>query len=154
MAVMFFAGLGFAKSDPELWKLKLTDEGGIETFERHGTGIWAFQQGVVFLTPDRLLIYQVRRTLTPSPQAKRDVTGGSGNYFIIARLFDAHTGHELKRLSIPTSAEYSAIIPTHDGKFLVRAGNFFGLYSSDFGLLHDRELPPGTKAQLITGRSA
>ena len=143
MAGWLFAGAAWAQPAHELWSLKLTGEGGIQSFARGGPLIWIQQQGVVFLSPERLLIYQVNRLAEPAPLAKRGASGGAGNFHLIARIMDAHTGREINRMGFVTSADYSAVLPTHDGRFIVRAGKIMGLYSADLTLLAARNLPPG-----------
>lgn len=147
-AVILLSYSSSAKSAHELWKTQFTGEGGIQSFDRSGMGLWLFQQGVFFISPDRLVVYQVNRSREPAPLAKRTASGGSGNYHLLARIFAAHTGKEIKRMEFITSSGYSAILPTHDGKFLVRAGDILGLYSADFELLAAKNLPMGTAASL------
>ena len=131
---------GNGQSSHEIWKAKLDGEGGIMNFDRSIRTIWAHQEGVAFLTPERLLVYQVNRTLNPAPLAKQSSTGGGGNFVLLIRIFDAPSGREIKRLRASTSADFSAVLPTHDGKFIVRAGNLLDLYSPDFVLLAERQL--------------
>ncbi|HZU30421.1 MAG TPA: hypothetical protein VFB79_04860 [Candidatus Angelobacter sp.] len=132
-----------AKEAHELWTMPLSYEGSIQRFDRQIKSIWMGQEGVVFISPERLAIYQVNRVAKPAPLAKRDASGGSGNYFLVVKILDAHSGQPIKEMQFPTSADYSSVVPTHDGKFLVRAGNALGLFSSDFKLLGSRELPTG-----------
>src|SRR5437660_1601101 len=100
-----------AQAGHELWSLKLTGEGGIQSFDRGGRGFWIKQQGVVFLSPERVLIYQVNRLKEPAPLSKRAASGGAGNFHLVVRVFDAHTGAGIKRLSFITSPEFSSILP-------------------------------------------
>jgi hypothetical protein len=106
------------------------------------------QEGVAFISPERLVIYQVNQIAKLVPLAKRDDSGGSGNYFLVVRVLDAHSGQRIKEMQFPTSVGYSSILPTHDGKFLVRARQCAGTFSPDFEVLASRELPTGNAAAL------
>lgn len=146
--VLLFAEAGSARFAHELWKFKLTGEGGIQRFDRPRDLLWLAQQGIVFLSPERLLIYQVNRRREPAPLAARTASGGGGNFILIARVFDVKTGVEIKRLLFVTAAGFSSIAPTHDGKFIVRAGDLLALYDADFRLLVARKMLQGTDAAL------
>jgi hypothetical protein len=143
IAALLLSAAAQAQSGHQLWSMKLTGEGGIQTFERGGRAIWLRQQGVVFVSPERLVIYQVNRRQEVAPLAKRGPSGGSGNYILLARVLDARSGREIQRFRLVTSAESSSILPTHDGKFIVRAGKMLALYSENFEVLKARELPEG-----------
>jgi hypothetical protein len=143
----FFGGNG-AKSPQELWEIHLADESDIQGFERPQNRTWLQQQGVVFFSPARLAIYQVNRRRKPAPLSRRSASGGSGNFVLLARILEANTGREIKRLQFVTTADFSNMLPTHDGKFIVRAGNIVGLFSADFDLLLSRELPVEKHAQM------
>lgn len=148
MAVLLVGSPSKARLPHEIWSLKLTGEGGILTFERPRDRIWTRQQGVVFLTPERLAIYQVNRTLKLAPLRERSASGGGGNFFLLVRIFDTHTGQEIKRMQLLTTAEYSSVVPTHDGRFIVRTGNLFSLFSRNFDLLLSRDLPLAKEAEI------
>ncbi|HEY6249419.1 MAG TPA: hypothetical protein VI685_05635 [Candidatus Angelobacter sp.] len=150
MAVMLwlFANPSSTRPAHELWKFKLTGEGGIHRFDRPQGLIWLAQQGVVFLSSDRLLIYQVNRRRDPAPLAPRSVSGGGGNFALLARVFDVKTGVEIRHVQFLTSADYSSIVPTHDGKFIVRAGAMLALYDPDFHPLVARKLPLASQAPI------
>ena len=48
-------------------------------------------------------------------------------------MFNAKDGSEIKSLDLPTNADFSKIMPTHDGRFIVRTGDIsFTLYSANF----------------------
>ena len=143
VAAFLLLGSARAQTAHQLWSMKLTGEGGIQTFDRGGRAIWLRQQGVAFLSPERLVIYQVNRRLEVAPLAKRGPSGGSGNYILLARVLDPRTGREIKRFRLVTSAESSSILPTHDGKFVIRAGKLLALYSADFEMLAAREMHEG-----------
>jgi hypothetical protein len=125
----------------ELWKMNPTGENGIESFNRAGTGIWVSQQGLIFISSDRLVIYQVNRNAKHTGLAQRDASGGSGNFLLLARVLDARTGREISRMQFQTASDYSSILPTQKGKFIVRTGSLLSLFSPDFKPLLSRELP-------------
>jgi hypothetical protein len=148
VAVLLAGSASRAKLPHEIWNIKLTGEGGVLTFERPRDRIWTRQQGVLFLTPERLAIYQVNRTLRLAPLRGRSSSGGGGNFFLLVRIFDTHTGQEIRRMQLLTTAEYSSIAATHDGRFMVRTGNLVSLFSRNFDLLLSRELPLMKEAEI------
>ncbi|HWX56047.1 MAG TPA: hypothetical protein VN176_15770 [Verrucomicrobiae bacterium] len=115
MALLFvslWSGSGVGQSH-ELWNLKLTGEGDIQSFERSGNALWATQQGVVFLTPERVLVYQVNETARPAPLGKRRPSGGGGNFLLTARILDASNyqhapGNGLDRRTVRTTTSRPA----------------------------------------------
>lgn len=117
------------------------EKDGLQSFSRTGIGVWVTQQGLTFLSPERVLVYQVNRRGKPPSLSERTLSGGGGSFFLIVKVFDARTGREVRRMEVPTSSDYSIVLPMRDGRFLIRAGNFLGLYSQDFALLASRELP-------------
>jgi len=136
-----FALAGTTTPPRELWEIKLTGEGGIQRFNRSGNGIWITQEGLVFISADRVLIYQVNRTPKRTVLAQRDPSGGTGSFLLEARIFDARTGKEIKRMQFLTASDYSSILPAHDGNFIVRTGSLLTLFSPNFDVLSSRELP-------------
>jgi len=148
IAILPFLGATGAKAPQAVWEAHLTGEGGIFGFERPQIRTWMQEQGVVFLSPTRLAIYQVNRKLAVAPLSRRKASGGGGNFFLLARVLDAATGHEIKHLEFVTTADFSSILPTHDGKFIVRAGDIMELFSADFEPLLPWSLPPEKHAQL------
>lgn len=148
VTALLFVQSGNARFAHELWKFKLTGEGGIQRFDRPRDLLWLAQQGIVFLSPERLLIYQVNRRRDPAPLAPRSVSGGGGNFIVNVSVFDVKTGIEIKRVHFLTTADFSSVTPTHDGKFIVRAGTMLALYDADFHPLVARTLPLKNQAAL------
>ncbi|HLY99514.1 MAG TPA: hypothetical protein VKT33_10685 [Candidatus Angelobacter sp.] len=134
-----------AQTVRERWSIRLTGEGGIQSFERASLGIWSAQQGVVFLTPERLLIYQVNE-LAKVRLGARGASGGGGNFVLAVRILDVRDGHEMDRNFFVTSAGSSSIVPTHDGKFLMRTGDILSLCSANLKPKISRPLPMGREA--------
>ena len=73
--------------------------------------------------------------------APRDASGGSGNFILEIKILNAADGSEIKSLQLPTNAEFSKVIATRDGKFIVRTGDILYLYSADFTRLASHALP-------------
>jgi hypothetical protein len=73
--------------------------------------------------------------------ATRDASGGGGNFTMTATILDIHDGREIKQLRFPTNPEFSKVMATRDGKFIVRTGDVLYLYSADFERLASRNLP-------------
>lgn len=141
LAMFVFLCLGISSRSQESWSSRLTGEGDIQSFVRPSSRLWLQQQGLVFLSPQRLAVYQVNRTLKPAPLSARTASGGAGNFVLVLKVFDTVNGHKIKQMRFVTTADYSAILPTHDGNFIVRAGNIIGLFSPDFSLRQSRTLP-------------
>src|SRR6185503_11350702 len=85
--------------------------------------------------------YQVNRSRGATRLASRDASGGSGNFILQVKVLNAKDGSEVKSFDLPTNADFSKIIPTHDGKFILRTGDVLYLYSANFERLAERSLP-------------
>jgi hypothetical protein len=96
---------------------------------------------VIFISPERVLVYQVNRSRGATRLASRDASGGSGNFILQIKVLDAKDGSEVKSFDLPTNADFSKVMPTHDGKFIVRTGDILYLYSANFERLAERSLP-------------
>lgn len=121
---------------------------GLQSFDREVAALWMSQQGVVFLTPDKILIYQVNRTQQQAKLAPRGDTGGAGNFFLNIRVLNAQDGRLIKSLDLPTNGMLSRVMATQGGGFLVRAGTAIHLYSPDFVQRASRELELEKKASI------
>jgi len=133
--------LGQTHGAQQRWATNLREAHGFQTFERPRTQLWYTQQGVAFITPDRLAVYQVNEKLAPAPLAGRDVSGGAGNFFLYVKILDAHDGHEIKSMRLPTSGSFSQIVSGQSGNFFVRTGDVLYLVSPDFKVLASKPLP-------------
>ncbi len=122
------------------WTVDLPQQSGLRPFVTQLDLLWTKQQGVVFLTPDIVAVFQVNEVQKPARLSKRTASGGAGNFYLEVRVFDARDGHALKSLRLITSANFSKVVPTHDGKFIMRLGDIVYLMSSDFSPLASREL--------------
>jgi hypothetical protein len=123
------------------WTLNVQEKLGLRSFESQLNLTWSKQQDVVFLTPERVLLYQVNQFREPARLAGRDSSGGAGNFSLEIRVLDVRNGHVVKTLRLPTSAGFSKIIPTHDGKMIIRTGDSLFLCTDDFQPLASRTLP-------------
>jgi hypothetical protein len=122
------------------WQTKLTSA-GLSSFERGPGSLWTIQQGILFLTPERILLYQVNRTAEQAKLAPRGSSGGAGNFFLNIRVFNVQDGRMVRSLDLPTTAGISTVLRTHDGAFLVRLGEALYRYSPDFQQTASKALP-------------
>lgn len=129
------------------WKINITQKYGLQAFDRTINFSWTLHQGVIFISPERVLVYQVNRLRTPVKLSGRDASGGSGNFTLQIKVLDAKDGSEVKSFDLPTNAGFSKIMPTHDGKFIVRTGDILYLYSPNFERLASRLLPLKRQSQ-------
>lgn len=130
-----------AQSAQPKWKVDLLERFGFQAFDRTINFRWTLHQGLLFISPERLLVYQVNRSRGAAKLAARDASGGSGNFILEIKILNAQDGSELKSLQLPTNAEFSKVLATRDGKFIVRTGDILYLYSADFTRLASHPLP-------------
>ncbi len=129
------------KKEAPLWSVDLQKRFRLDTFGRIISARWTGEQGVLFLSPDKVLVYQVNRLRESRKLAPRSKSGGAGNFALQIRLMDAHDGHDLKQLDLTTDAAQSSVAALNDERFLVRTGDQMFLYSADFQRLAQRDLP-------------
>lgn len=122
-----------------LWSVDLAAKYGLRAFglpkheRNHLPSYWKLQQGIVFVTPHVLAVYQVLENSDLNHLQRKDVSGGSGRYVLQVSVMDATDGQGLKTLQLVTSGSGSSnIYPTHDGKLLVRTGEIIRVYSPAF----------------------
>jgi hypothetical protein len=130
-----------AKAPEPKWKIDLLQRYEFQAFDRTINYRWMLHQGVLFLSPERVLVYQVNRSRGPVKLAARDASGGSGNFLLEIKVVNARDGSDVKSLALPTSAEFSNVHATRDGRFIVCTGEILYLYSADFVRLASRALP-------------
>ena len=123
------------------WKIDLLERYGFQAFDRTINFRWTLHQGVIFISPERVLVYQVNRLRGAARLGARDASGGSGNFILEIRILNAMDGSEIKSLQFPTNAESSKVLATRDGNFIVRTGDILYLYSADFTRLDSHPLP-------------
>src|SRR5215831_17272149 len=83
------------------WEVKLA-AAGLESFARGPGALWTVQQGVVFLTAEKILLYQINRTAEQARLAPRGSSGGAGNFFLNIRVFNAQDGKVIRSMDLPT----------------------------------------------------
>jgi hypothetical protein len=136
-----------AQTPEPAWKINITEKYGLQAFDRTINFRWTLHQGVIFISPERVLVYQVNRSRAPVRLSGRDPSGGSGNFILQIKVLDAKDGSEVRSFDLPTNADFSKIMPTHDGKFIVRTGDILYLYSANFERLASRSLPLKRESQ-------
>jgi hypothetical protein len=136
-----------AQSAQPKWRIDLTQHYGFQAFDRTINFRWTLHQGMLFISPERVLVYQVNRSREKTKLAPRDASGGSGNFILEIKILNAADGTEIKSLQLPTNAEFSKVLATHDGKFIVRTGDIIYLYSADFTRLASHSMPLKRQAQ-------
>ena len=136
-----------AQSAQPKWRVDLRERYGFQAFDRTINFYWTLHQDVLFISPDRVLVYQVNRLRGTTKLAPRDASGGSGNFILEIKILNAADGTEIKSLQLPTNAEFSKVIATRDGKFIVRTGDILYLYSADFARLASHAMPLKRQAQ-------
>jgi len=140
-ALGLYSAGALAEGPQPRWKVDLLQRYEFQAFDRTISYRWALYQDVLFLSPDRIIVYQVNRSRAPVRLAGRDATGGAGNFVLDVRVLDATTGRDIKSLQLPTNAESSSVLATREGRFIVRTGEVLYLYSADFERIASRPLP-------------
>ncbi|HEV3036235.1 MAG TPA: hypothetical protein VHA33_00350 [Candidatus Angelobacter sp.] len=128
------------------WSVNLHDSYGFQSFERANNATWLRQQGLVFVTPGWLAVYQVNQRLSPLPLGQRGPNGGAGNFFLDLKILDAHDGHILKSMRFPTSGAFSEVLAARNGNLIVRTGDILYLITPDSKIIASRPLPLERKA--------
>lgn len=139
LLILICAPLEGASNLPR-WKISLEKNQGLESFDREITSLWMNQQGVVFLTPDLVVAYQVNRSWE-AKLGPRDLSGGAGNFVLNIKVLSVQDGHLIRSLDLRTNGAFSSVMATRRGGFLARTGNALYLYSADFQPVAWRELP-------------
>jgi hypothetical protein len=102
---------------------------------------WRSQQGIVFVSPGTVGIYQVEENDQLPPLKSRDSSGGGGRYVLKIVFLDADNGSEIRIINLATNSGVSHVYATHDGYFLVRTGEILRLYSPAFEAVASMPLP-------------
>ena len=133
---------GASASDrQQRWETELVDKYGYESFDRDTSARWARQQDVRFITPDEVAVYQVRQNEQNNVTQETKPAGLDAGFYVQVKIFSVRDGHEIKTLRLPTSEQFTKLVPTHDGKFLLRTGDVVTLYSANFEPIGSRLLP-------------
>lgn len=100
------------------------------------------QQGVEFISPEVLAVYQVSEVEEPQALGQKDPSGGSGRYLLHVSILDVTQKTELKSLQFVTSGWLpSRVFPTHDRRFLIRTGQIIRSFSASFDQVAIAHLP-------------
>lgn len=129
------------------WTVDIKSKLDLEPFDRPITFRWTLHQDVVFLPPDKLIVYQVNRAHGPVRLQVRDASGGGGNFVLEIRILSMLDGNEIKAFQLATNAEASKVMATREGRFIVRTGEILYLYSANFEKIASRALPLDRKVQ-------
>ncbi|HLY92284.1 MAG TPA: hypothetical protein VKQ89_03415 [Candidatus Angelobacter sp.] len=136
-----FYGVDHRAPATRRWTIDLKNKFDFQPFDRPITFRWTLHQDVVFLPPDKLIVYQVNRAHGPVTLRPRDASGGGGNFVLDIRILSTADGHELAAMHLTTSADSSKVMATRDGRFIVRTGEILYLYSANFELIASKPLP-------------
>jgi hypothetical protein len=147
LALLLWAAPWIAAQTPR-WQVSLPQKPGLNSFDRQASAVWMSQQGILFLTPDKILLYQVNRTREFAKLGPRRAGGGAGNFLLNLRMLSAQDGKLLRSMDLPTSGGNSRVLATRDGNFAVQAGSGLYSYSADFVKIAERELPLDTSARM------
>lgn len=128
------------------WVLDLKKKLGYESFDRaRSNKPWEGQQGIVFLTPDELLVYQLKPRSSALSSAV--INGNPAAFYLQIEILDARNGNPIKSLLLPCSSESGKVMPLSGGAFLAQSGNVLSLYSAKFEQVASRQLLVATAVQ-------
>jgi len=102
----------------------------------------------LFLTSDKVLLYQANRTRKFAQLGPRRTGGGAGNFLLNLRVLSVQDGTLLHSLDVPTSGGESQVVATKGGGFVVQAGSSLTSYSADFAKVTERELDLDTSVRM------
>jgi hypothetical protein len=140
MSVGAMSGIDHRPAATAKWTIDLKDKFNFQPFDRPITFRWTLHQDVVFLPPDKLIVYQVNRAHGPVQLRPRDASGGGGNFVLDIRILSIADGHELGAIHLTTSADSSKVMATRNGRFIVRTGEILYLYSANFQVIASKAL--------------
>ncbi len=140
VALLVICSIARAAAPPR-WESNVEKRYALQSFDREARSLWMKQQGVLFLTPDTLLLYQVNPTSSGVKLAPRGSSGGAGNFVLDIKVLSAEDGQVLNSLSLVTSGEISRVLATHGGAFVVQAGAALYSYSRALKQTAFRNLP-------------
>src|SRR5262249_10339043 len=88
---------------PPRWEADIENRYDFQNFDRPIRDLRMKQQGLVFLSPERLLIYQVNPASARVKLAPRGSSGGAGNFVLTLKVLNARDGNVLHSLELTTS---------------------------------------------------
>ena len=145
LVLLLFPGAGVAQQPQPAWTVNLAKLDKYRAFDRVDMRPWTQQQGLRFITPNELAVYQLNQVKSLPALAPKNNAGGGGSFFFQVAVLDVKDGRVINKLRLPSSAGLSSVTLTHDGNFIVRTGDVFYLYSSQFARLGFRHLPLSTE---------
>jgi hypothetical protein len=86
---------GVAENAEPKWRVNLRERYEFQAFDRTINFRWTLHQDVLFISPDRVLVYQVNRARGPAHLGPRDASGGAGNFTLAIRVLNAQDGKEM-----------------------------------------------------------
>ena len=126
---------------PPRWESNLEKRYALESFNRAIDATWTKQQGVIFLTPEKLLLYQVNRNRERPELRSRGPSGGAGNFLLNIKVLSAQDGRVLNSMDITTSGEVSRVLASREGGFVVQAGTALNAYGPTLQQVASINLP-------------
>jgi hypothetical protein len=139
---------GQTRCSQALWEVDLASTYQFRNFgpvrhpRNHLPPMWTNQQGIEFVSPDVLAVYQVSEVNSLEPPKQRDDSGGSGRYVLHVSFLDVTKGNELKTIRLVTQGSGpSRVFPTHDGRYLIRTGETIRSFSAAFAEIAAARLP-------------
>jgi hypothetical protein len=148
MMALLLCAPAWKPGQPPRWETNLAQDYRLQNFDRQATAAWMSQQGVLFLTPEKILLYQVNRTREFAKLGPRGASGGAGNFLLSIKVLTAEDGRLLRSMDVLTSGADSQVLATRGGGFAVRAGSALYSYSPAFERIAQRELPLGKSARI------
>ena len=122
-----------------LWEVDLAsayqfhDFGLMKHPRNHLPPMWTNQQGIEFVSPEVLAVYQVSEVNNLEPLRQKEDSGGSGRYVLHVSFLSVTKGNELKTIRLVTEGSGpSRVFPTHDGRYLIRTGETIRSFSAAF----------------------
>jgi hypothetical protein len=148
LAISLGAAGGQKPCPQPLWAVDLTsmyqfrDFGLMKNPRNRLAPNWTNEQGIEFISPQVLVVYQVSEADNPQPTSRKEESGGSGRYVLHMSFLDVTKGNELKALRLVTDGwSPSRVFPTHNGRSLVRTGETVRSLSETFDEIAIAHLP-------------
>jgi hypothetical protein len=149
LAALIFTGILFAelKSSPTVgialpfWTFDLSASGyqGAETTRDKAFSVSSSNEGLAFIDNATVVAYFVSKAEIPELSNRKDAKLGSP--FRLRAVFGDIPNRKIKSTNDwPTRAFPSWLMPTADGKLIIRTGNSLQLYSSELVLVRERSL--------------
>jgi hypothetical protein len=149
LAILALTSILFAelKSSPTvrsaqpLWSFDLSASGyqGAETTRDSVFSISSLNEGIAFTDSGTVVAYFVTKAETPELSNRKDAKLGSP--FHLRAVFGDISGRKITSTNDwPTRAFPSWLMPTADGKLIIRTGDSLQLYSAQFSLVKERSL--------------